>query len=97
MAAASSWTERQQLIVELFEFWFKTTSPKQQEKLGIVYTPIEVVDFINYSVNDLLQREFGTHLGSPQVEILDPFAGTGTFITRMMQSPELIAPSELEH
>ena len=97
MVAASSWAQRQQLIVELFEYWFKAASPKLQQKLGIVYTPIEVVDFINYSVNDLLQREFGTHLGSPQVEILDPFARTGTFITRMMQCSDLIAPHELEH
>ncbi|HIV55780.1 MAG TPA: DEAD/DEAH box helicase family protein [Candidatus Anaerobiospirillum stercoravium] len=89
--------DRQKVIIELFDRFFKKAFPKQQEKLGIVYTPIEVVDFINYSVNDLLQREFGTHLGSPQVEILDPFAGTGTFITRMMQCPDLIAPNELEH
>ena len=89
--------DRQKVIIELFDRFFKKAFPKQQEKLGIVYTPIEVVDFINYSVNDLLQREFGTHLGSPQVEILDPFAGTGTFITRMMQCSDLIAPNELEH
>ena len=88
---------RQTVIVDLFDRFFKVAFPKQQEKLGIVYTPIEVVDFINHSVNDILKQEFGVSLGSAGVHIMDPFTGTGTFITRMMQSPELIAPSELEH
>ncbi|HIV55584.1 MAG TPA: DEAD/DEAH box helicase family protein [Candidatus Anaerobiospirillum stercoravium] len=88
---------RQTVIVDLFDRFFKVAFPKQQEKLGIVYTPIEVVDFINHSVNDILKQEFGVSLGSAGVHIMDPFTGTGTFITRMMQSPELIAPNELEH
>ena len=88
--------DRQKVIVELFDRFFKVAFPKQQEKLGIVYTPIEVVDFINHSVNDILKREFGLSLGSPNVHILDPFTGTGTFLIRMMQCPELIAPTELE-
>ena len=66
------------------------------ERLGIVYTPIEVVDFIIHSVNDLLQQEFGQTLGSEGVHILDPFVGTGTFITRLLQSG-LIKPEELPH
>ena len=89
--------ERQKVIVDLFDRFFKVAFPKQQDKLGIVYTPIEVVDFINHSVNDILKKEFGSSLGSHGVHIMDPFTGTGTFITRMMQSPELIAPQELEH
>ena len=89
--------ERQKVIVELFDRFFKVAFPKQQEKLGIVYTPIEVVDFINHSVNDILKKEFGSSLGSNGVHIMDPFTGTGTFITRMMQSPELISAHELEH
>ncbi len=89
--------DRQKVIVELFDRFFKVAFPKQQDKLGIVYTPIEVVDFINHSVNDILKREFGSSLGSAGVHIMDPFTGTGTFITRMMQCPELIAPQELEH
>ena len=56
------------------------------QRLGIVYTPVEVVDFILHSVNDVLQDEFGKTLGSRDVHILDPFAGTGTFITRLIQS-----------
>ena len=89
--------DRQKVIVDLFDRFFKVAFPKQQDKLGIVYTPIEVVDFINHSVNDILKKEFGSSLGSKGVHIMDPFTGTGTFITRMMQSPELIAPQELEH
>ncbi|HIV56084.1 MAG TPA: DEAD/DEAH box helicase family protein [Candidatus Anaerobiospirillum stercoravium] len=89
--------DRQKVIVELFDRFFKVAFPKQQEKLGIVYTPIEVVDFINHSVNDILKREFGLSLGSVGVHILEPFAGTGTFLTRMMQSPELISAQELAH
>ena len=65
---------------------FKTAFPKMVEKLGIVYTPIEVVDFIIHSVNEVLQSEFGQTLGSKGVHILDPFTGTGAFITRLLQS-----------
>ncbi len=66
------------------------------ERLGIVYTPVEVVDFILHSVNHLLQQEFGQTLGSKGVHIIDPFTGTGTFITRLLQSG-LIKPDELPH
>jgi len=66
------------------------------ERLGIVYTPVEVVDFILHSVDHLLQKEFGQTLGSKDVHILDPFTGTGTFITRLLQSG-LIKPDELAH
>ena len=97
MKNVTSVEDRQKVIVDLFDRFFKVAFPKQQEKLGIVYTPIEVVDFINHSVNDILKQEFGVSLGSAGVHIMDPFTGTGTFITRMMQSPDLIAPSELEH
>ncbi|MDT3664073.1 MAG: DEAD/DEAH box helicase family protein, partial [Anaerobiospirillum sp.] len=77
--------DRQKVIVDLFDRFFKVAFPKQQDKLGIVYTPIEVVDFINHSVNDILKKEFGSSLGSHGVHIMDPFTGTGTFITPMMQ------------
>lgn len=56
------------------------------EKLGIVYTPVEVVDFIIHSVNDVLQKEFNRSLSDENIKILDPFTGTGTFITRLIQS-----------
>ena len=56
------------------------------EKLGIVYTPVEVVDFIIHSVNDVLKSEFGKTFADDNVHVLDPFTGTGTFINRLLQS-----------
>lgn len=87
---------KQKIIVELYDKFFRNAFPRMTERLGIVYTPVEVVDFIIHSVNDLLQQEFGQTLGSPGVHILDPFTGTGTFITRLLQSG-LIAPEQLPH
>ncbi|MCT4657196.1 MAG: DEAD/DEAH box helicase family protein [Cohaesibacter sp.] len=87
---------RQQLILKLYDTFFSKAFPKMQQQLGIVYTPVEVVDFIIHSVNDVLKDQFGQTLGSRGVHILDPFTGTGTFITRLLQSG-LIKPEELEH
>ncbi|SDP29140.1 Predicted helicase [Sulfitobacter litoralis] len=87
---------RQALVVRLYDQFFRSAFPAMTQKLGIVYTPVEVVDFIIHSVNDVLQSEFGQTLGSKGVHILDPFTGTGTFITRLLQSG-LIKPEELEH
>lgn len=86
---------KQRIIVELYDKFFRNAFPKMTERLGIVYTPVEVVDFILRSVNDLLQSEFNQTLGSEGVHILDPFTGTGTFITRLLQSG-LIKPEELQ-
>lgn len=77
---------KQKIIVELYDKFFKTAFPKMVEKLGIVYTPVEVVDFIVHSVNDVLQKEFGRTISDENIHILDPFTGTGTFITRLLQS-----------
>ena len=89
--------ERQSVIVDLFDRFFKVAFPKQQEKLGIVYTPLEVVDFINHSVNDILKQEFGQTFADHGVHVLDPFTGTGTFITRLMQSEDLIPRDALHY
>lgn len=85
---------RQELIYKLYDSFFKGAFPVLTQRLGIVYTPVEVVDFIIHSVNDVLKAQFGQTLGSEGVHILDPFTGTGTFITRLLQSG-LIAPEEL--
>jgi predicted helicase len=77
---------RQKIIIELYDKFFRTAFPRVTEKLGIVYTPIEVVDFIIHSVEDVLQKEFGRSMTDENVHILDPFTGTGTFITRLLQS-----------
>lgn len=86
---------KQRIIIELYDKFFKTAFPKMVEKLGIVYTPIEVVDFIIHSVNDILKKEFGRSIADENVHILDPFTGTGTFITRLLQSG-LIEEKDLE-
>ncbi|MDO5758521.1 MAG: N-6 DNA methylase [Rhodobacterales bacterium] len=84
------------MITELYDRFFRNAFPRLTQRLGIVYTPVEVVDFIIHSVNDVLKAKFGQTLGSKGVHILDPFTGTGTFITRLLQSG-LIAPDQLEH
>lgn len=86
---------RQKVIVELYDKFFKAAFPAVVEKLGIVYTPVEIVDFIIHSVADVLQKEFGRTLSDENVHILDPFTGTGTFITRLIQS-NLINPEDLK-
>lgn len=87
---------KQKIIVDLYDKFFRKAFPKMTERLGIVYTPVEVVDFIIRSVNDVLQSEFQQSLGSKGVHIIDPFTGTGTFVTRLLQSG-LIDKSELAY
>lgn len=77
---------KQKIIVELYDKFFKIAFPRMVERLGIVYTPIEVVDFIIHSVDEILKREFDRSLSDENIHIIDPFTGTGTFITRLLQS-----------
>ncbi|MCD8206979.1 MAG: DEAD/DEAH box helicase family protein, partial [Bacteroidales bacterium] len=77
---------KQTIIKNLYEKFFKRAFPKTVETLGTVYTPVECVDFIIHSVDAVLKKEFGTALTNDNVHILDPFTGTGTFITRLLQS-----------
>ncbi len=77
---------RQKIIIELYDSFFKNAFPKMVEQLGIVYTPVEVVDFIINSVSYVLQKEFNRNLTDKNVNIIDPFTGTGTFIVRLLQS-----------
>jgi len=86
---------KQRIIIELYDKFFKAAFPKMVEQLGIVYTPVEVVDFIIHSVNDVLKKEFGRSISDENIHILDPFTGTGTFITRLLQSG-LIEEKDLE-
>ncbi|MBF0870479.1 DEAD/DEAH box helicase [Gluconobacter japonicus] len=87
---------RQKVIKELYDGFFQQAFPRLKERLGIVYTPLEVVDFIIRSINDVLESEFGQTLGSKGVHIMDPFTGTGTFITRLLQSG-LITKEQMLH
>lgn len=86
---------KQKIIIELYDKFFKTAFPKMVERLGIVYTPVECVDFIIHSVNDVLRKEFGRGLTDENIHILDPFTGTGTFMTRLLQSG-IIEEKDLE-
>lgn len=87
---------KQKIIVELYDKFFRNAFPRMTERLGIVYTPVEVVDFIIHSVNDVLQQEFGKSFADEGVHVLDPFTGTGTFISRLLQSG-LIPPKKLSY
>ena len=83
----STAADKQKIIAELYERFFKGALPDEVFKaLGIAYTPVEVVDYILRSVEDLLQREFDASISDEAVHIIDPFVGTGTFITRLLQS-----------
>lgn len=87
---------KQKIVVDLYDKFFSRAFPRLRDKLGIVYTPVEVVDFIIHSVNDVLKAEFGQTLGSDDVHIMDPFTGTGTFITRLLQSG-LMTPEQIKN
>ena len=76
---------KQKLIVTLYQHFFKNAFPRVAEQMGIVFTPVEVVDFIIRSVDESLKKYFGKQLSDKGVHILDPFTGTGTFITRTLQ------------
>ncbi len=86
---------KQHLIADLYEKFFRTAFKKQSEALGIVYTPTEVVDFILRAADHATREHFGRGLTDEGVHILDGFTGTGTFITRLLQSG-LIHAEDLE-
>jgi len=77
---------RQTVIHELYENFFKKAFPKQAASFGVVYTPVEIVDFILRAADDVCRQEFGYGLTDQGVHILDPFTGTGTFIVRLLES-----------
>ena len=85
---------RQHIMKELYEKFFQQAFPKISDRLGIVYTPNEVVNFILHSADHILQKEFGERLSNRNVHIIDPFLGTGTFLVNLLQS-DLIADKDL--
>ncbi len=92
---ATSEEAKQQIIAELYDKFFRNAFAETSKALGIVYTPVEVVDFILQSTEQVLQTELGASLSNQGVNILDPFTGTGTFITRLLQSG-LVKDADLE-
>ncbi|GHQ27915.1 hypothetical protein VN1218_12050 [Helicobacter pylori] len=81
---AKSQKSQQELIKNLYNTFFKVAFRKQSEKLGIVYTPIEVVDFILRATNGILKKHFDTDFNDKNITIFDPFTGTGSFIARLL-------------
>ena len=77
---------RQRVLMELYEKFFATAMKKDADRLGIVYTPVEIVDFILASADQVLLQEFGRRLSDEDVHVLDPFTGTGIFLVRLLQS-----------
>ncbi|HNY02930.1 MAG TPA: N-6 DNA methylase [Bacteroidales bacterium] len=76
--------EKQKFLKVLYENFYKVYNPKAADRLGVVYTPNEIVQFMIESVDFLLHRHFGKTLSDKEVEILDPATGTGTFITSLI-------------
>ncbi|EAL3645730.1 DEAD/DEAH box helicase [Campylobacter coli] len=91
---AKSQKSKQELIKNLYDTFFRSAFKKQAEKLGIVYTPMQVVDFILHSVNELLKRHFNTDFNDENVKIFDPFTGTGSFITRLLSKENNLISDE---
>jgi predicted helicase len=86
VSLAKSDKSRQDVIKNLYDTFFNGAFPRMAERLGIVYTPIEVVDFIIQSVEVALKWHFDSSVSKRDVHIIDPFTGTGTFMVRLLQS-----------
>ncbi|GHQ13784.1 helicase [Helicobacter pylori] len=93
-ARAKSQKSQQELIKNLYNTFFKVAFRKQSEKLGIVYTPIEVVDFILRATNGILKKHFNTDFNDQSITIFDPFTGTGSFIARLLSKENALISDE---
>ncbi|GAA8350627.1 DEAD/DEAH box helicase family protein [Helicobacter pylori] len=91
---AKSQKSQQELIKNLYNTFFKEAFRKQSEKLGIVYTPIEVVDFILRATNGILKKHFNTDFNDQNITIFDPFTGTGSFIARLLSKENNLISDE---
>ena len=81
----TDWSDKQHFLNTIYERFFQGYSVKLADTMGIVYTPQPIVDFMCASVAEVLEKEFGKTLGSPDVNILDPCTGTGNFIVNLMR------------
>ncbi|GAA7571576.1 hypothetical protein MMM141_07630 [Helicobacter pylori] len=91
---AKSQKSQQELIKNLYNTFFKVAFKRQSEKLGIVYTPIEVVDFILRATNGILKKHFNTDFNDQSITIFDPFTGTGSFIARLLSKENALISDE---
>ena len=90
----ADYAEKQTFLKGIYENFYKAYNPAAADRLGVVYTPNEVVDFIIRGADYLLQKHFGRGLADENVQILDPATGTGTFITNLI---EYLPADRLEH
>ncbi len=90
----ADYAEKQQFLKAIYEDFYKAYNPAAADRLGVVYTPNEVVDFIIRGADHLLQKHFGRSLADDNVQILDPATGTGTFITSLVNH---LPEERLEH
>ena len=88
---------RQNLIKEIYNDFFSIAFKDMAAELGIVYTPAEVVDAQLHMVQRALQREFDMSLGDRGVHVLDGFAGTGTYMCRLIEDKSLIDDEDLPY
>ena len=86
---------RQRIIKELYEKFFSQAFKATSEKMGIVYTPDEIVGYILHATDRMLFKEFGRHLADKGVHVLDPFTGTGTFIVDLIHDEDLMPADKL--
>ena len=90
----ADYAEKQQFLKAIYEDFYQAYNPAAADRLGVVYTPNEVVDFIIRGTDHLLQKHFGKTLADDNVRILDPATGTGTFITNLINH---LPADRLEH
>lgn len=95
ISLAKSDKSKQDIIRSLYDTFFRRAFPMMSEKLGIVYTPVELVDFIINSTEYVLNKHLSSSMSDENVHVLDPFTGTGTFITRLLQS-DIIKQEDVE-
>ena len=93
-AQISNHHEKQKFLKALYESFYRAYNPKAADRLGVIYTPDEIVRFMVEGTDYLLNKHFKKTMGEPLVEILDPATGTGTFITEII---EYLPLSQLEN
>ena len=86
---AVSSVDRLDVLKSIYDGFFAEAMPGTVDELGIVYTPVEIVDFIVRSCAAICRQEFGRDIGSENVHVLDPFSGTGTFLARLLTGIDL--------
>ena len=88
-------SNRQSLIKDLYNEFFSKAFTRTSEKLGIVYTPLQIVDYMLHATDRAMRREFGKRLCDEGVHVLDPFSGTGSYMAQLVGDPELMPLEKL--